>query len=151
MVYSIPVVLAGMALRSWAAGHLEKNQNLTVSGPYAYTRNPLYLGSLIVAYGFVVAAGSWWLALLFLAVFVLIYIPVMEQEASHLSKLFPGYARYAAEVPLLLPRVTPWPEATAKPFSGAIFQRNKEWKAWTGAAAGYGLLAFKALVTGASF
>jgi len=131
-----------MALRAWAAGHLEKNQKLAVSGPYAYTRNPLYFGSLIVADGFCVAAASWWLGLLFFAAFVLIYLPVMEQEAAHLSKLFPDYADYAARVPLLLP----WPSGygAAKPFSWDVFRRNKEEKAWYASLVGMGLLVLKA-------
>lgn len=144
MAYSVPVVLLGMALRAWAAGHLEKNQKLAVSGPYSYTRNPLYLGSLVVAFGFVVASGSWWLGLLFLSLFVLIYLPVMEQEAAHLSNLFPDYEAYARRVPLLLPAGSPYAGAAAgKRFSMDVFRRNKEQKAWYGALAGYALLAAK--------
>jgi protein-S-isoprenylcysteine O-methyltransferase Ste14 len=142
LVWSLPVILVGMILRAWAAGHLEKNEKLAVSGPYAYTRNPLYLGSLIVAGGFCVAAASWWLALLFLAAFVLIYLPVMEQEAAHLSNLFPDYGAYAKRVPLLLP----WPSGSGsegKPFSSALFWRNKEYKAWYASLAGMGLLMLK--------
>ena len=142
LVWSLPFIAVGMALRAWAAGHLEKNEKLAVSGPYAYTRNPLYLGSLIVAGGFCVAAASWTLGLVFLAAFLLIYLPVMEQEGAHLSNLFPDYAAYAARVPLLLP----WPSGypAAKPFSCDVFWRNKEQKAWYASAAGMGLLVLKA-------
>lgn len=142
LLWSLPLIAVGMLLRAWAAGHLQKNEKLTVSGPYAYTRNPLYLGSLIVAGGFCVAAASWWLALLFFVAFVLIYLPVMEQEAAHLSNLFPDYAAYAARVPLLFP----WPSGcdASKPFSWEVFWRNKEQKAWYASLAGMGLLVLKA-------
>ena len=142
ILQGLPVIAVGMALRAWAAGHLEKNQKLAVSGPYAYTRNPLYLGSLIVAAGFCIAAASWWLGVLFLAAFLLIYLPVMEQEAAHLSNLFPDYAAYASRVPLLLP----WrgrAYGQARPFLLEVFWRNKEYKAWYGSLAGLGLLAGK--------
>ena len=141
VLQSLPVIAVGMALRAWAAGHLEKNQKLAVSGPYAYTRNPLYFGSLIVAAGFCIAAASWWLGLLFFAAFALIYLPVMEQEAAHLSNLFPDYAAYAARVPLLLP----WPSGygAGKAFSWDLFWRNKEQKAWYASLAGLSLLLVK--------
>ncbi|BDC51417.1 hypothetical protein F183_A37330 [Bryobacterales bacterium F-183] len=139
---SLPVIFLGLALRAWAAGHLEKNQNLAISGPYAYTRNPLYLGTLIVAAGFCVAANDPWLPFLFAAIFFLIYIPVMYEESAHLTKLFSGYAAYAQGVPLLVPRLTAWTQAT-KRFSWGLFWRNKEQKAWYGALAGLALLAGK--------
>ncbi len=103
MAVGLPVSLAGLALRAWAAGHLAKNEALAVAGPYALTRNPLYLGSLIVALGLAVAGASVFLILLFLAVFMLVYYPVMELEEQHLRKLFAGYTEYADRVPLLLP------------------------------------------------
>ena len=65
-----PIWVAGLALRAWAAGHLAKNQRFAVSGPYAYVRNPLYLGTLLVATGLVIAAQRWELAIIFAAVFV---------------------------------------------------------------------------------
>lgn len=142
ILYSLPLILTGLWLRAWAAGHLEKNQDLAISGPYAYTRNPLYLGTLIVAAGFCVAANDPWLPVLFAAIFFLIYIPVMYEESSHLTKLFPGYAAYAQGVPLLVPRLTAWSQSP-KRFSWAIFKRNKEEKAWYGALAGLMLLAGK--------
>ncbi len=141
MLCSLPAIFLGMLLRAWAAGHLEKNEKLAISGPYSYTRNPLYLGSLIVAFGFCIAADSWPMALLFLAVFLAIYLPVMEQEAAHLSNLFPDYADYAARVPLLLPKAGGPPGVKA--FSWPVFWRNKEQKAWYGALAGMALLAGK--------
>jgi protein-S-isoprenylcysteine O-methyltransferase Ste14 len=74
----LPVALAGVWIRAWAAGHLEKNQKLTTSGPYRWVRNPLYLGTFLAALGFGIAAGRWWLPVLFSAVFLLVYLPAIE-------------------------------------------------------------------------
>src|SRR5436309_1385352 len=87
----VPVAFAGLALRAWAAGHLEKNRDLAQSGPYAHVRNPLYLGTLTVAAGFAIASRRWELGILFAAVFLLVYLPVVELEEQHLRELFPGF------------------------------------------------------------
>src|SRR6266850_209767 len=99
----------GLALRAWSAGHIRKNDALATSGPYAHTRNPLYLGSFLLGLGFTIASARWPLALLFMALFLGIYFPVMRVEASTLVGLFGrDYERYAADVPLFLPRPTPY-------------------------------------------
>ncbi len=72
-----------------------------------YTRNPLYLGTLVVAAGLVAAARNAWLAAVFALVFLLVYLPVIQLEQQHLRRLFPEYAAYAREVPALAPRLTP--------------------------------------------
>src|SRR5262245_36305539 len=72
------IALPGLMLRAWATGHLRKNDALATGGPYAFTRNPLYLGSFVMGLGFTVAAGRWFLAIIFIALFVGIYIPVMR-------------------------------------------------------------------------
>src|ERR1700752_3928584 len=84
------VSLIGLAVRAWAAGHIRKNAQLATSGPYAFTRNPLYLGSFFLGLGFTIAAGRLLLALLFAALFLGIYLPVMRVEASHLAEVFAG-------------------------------------------------------------
>src|SRR5262245_23895638 len=90
MLLGLPVSVAGLLQRAWATGHLEKNIRLAESGPYAYVRNPLYLGTLLVAAGLVIASRRWLLAALFAAVFALVYLPVIELEEQHLGELFPG-------------------------------------------------------------
>jgi protein-S-isoprenylcysteine O-methyltransferase Ste14 len=135
----------GLAVRAWAAGHLAKNECLATTGPYAYVRNPLYLGTLIVAAGFVIAAREPLLALLFAAVFVLIYLPVIELEEQHLRELFPHFDRYASDVPLLLPRLTP---IARGPFRGELYVRNQEYQALLGYVAGATLLVWKVLQAG---
>src|SRR5260370_170409 len=92
LVIGLPISLIGLLLRAWAAGHLAKNVRLAESGPYAWVRNPLYLGTLVVAGGLVVASRRWLLAAIFAAAFLLIYLPVIELEEQHLRKLFPEYA-----------------------------------------------------------
>lgn len=130
----IPVCVAGLALRAWAAGHLSKNQQLASSGPYAYTRNPLYLGTLIVATGLAMACRSLGLALLFAAVFVLVYLPVIMLEEQHLVKLFPEYTAYASNVSLLFP----WRKGSTSTerFRWPLYWRNQEYQAELGFAAG---------------
>src|SRR5580700_6022917 len=75
LAWGVPVSLAGLLLRGWAAGHLAKNQNLAVGGPYGLTRNPLYLGTLLVAGGLAIAARQPLLAVLFAVAFGLVYLP----------------------------------------------------------------------------
>lgn len=138
--------LAGIALRAWAAGHLAKNERLAVSGPYAYTRNPLYLGSALVAAGFAVAGGSWWLALLLAVYFIAFFLPVVIEEESHLSKLFPEFQGYAAAVPRFGPRLLPARVAAREEgarFRWALYLRNQEYNALLGYLFGVALLIWK--------
>ena len=142
LLYGIPVSLVGLALRAWAAGHLEKNKKLVASGPYRFHRNPLYAGTLLTALGLAAAAGRWELAVLFGAVFGLVYVPVMELEEQHLRGLFPDYAAYADRVPLLIPR---WPGLESEtPFRGWLFRKNQEYQALFGFLLGLGYLVWKA-------
>jgi len=132
----VPLSLAGLALRAWAAGCLAKNEQLATGGPYAYTRNPLYLGTLLVAAGLTVAARSPFLGVLFAAVFVGVYLPVIQNESEYLAVLFRDYAAYAAAVPLLVPRFAPYRQKNPNPFRVALYLRNQEYNAGAGFAAG---------------
>jgi len=143
LAYGIPISLAGLALRAWAAGHLAKNQQLATGGPYAYVRNPLYAGTLLVALGLAMAARSIWLAALFATVFLLVYLPAVMLEEQHLSKLFPEYAAYAAAVPSLLPYRRPCPGSTR--FSSKLYWKNQEYQALLGFAAGLAWLIYRAV------
>jgi protein-S-isoprenylcysteine O-methyltransferase Ste14 len=143
LAYGLPVSLVGLAVRAWAAGHLAKNQALAASGPYAYTRNPLYLGTLLVAAGLAVASRSAGLAALFAAVFLLIYLPVIQLEQQHLRSLFPEYAAYAAQVPALFPRVTPVP-GNPRRFQWKLYMKNQEYQAAAGFLAGALFLLWRA-------
>lgn len=141
----LPLVAAGLALRAWAAGHLRKNQKLTTSGPYAWVRNPLYVGTLLAVGGCLIAASEPVLAWVTLAAFLLIYTPVVEQEEQHLRKLFPEYEAYARQVPQFLPRL---PRGrSGQRLSYAIYRRNKEYKALLGLLWAYAFLALKAYLS----
>jgi protein-S-isoprenylcysteine O-methyltransferase Ste14 len=133
-VYSIgiglPIAVVGLLLRAWATGHLAKNQHLATSGPYAYIRNPLYVGTLIVAAGIVIACRNWALAAIFALVFLLVYLPVIELEEQHLRNIFPEYALYAERVHRLLPvSHQPWQGVR---FSWALYVKNEEYQALLG-------------------
>lgn len=143
LAIGFPVSVLGLLLRGWAAGHLAKNQDLARSGPYGYLRNPLYIGTLTVAAGLVIAARRWELAALFAAVFLLVYLPVIELEEQHLRTLFPSYAAYARDVPALAPRLT-FAGAPGK-FRWSLYRKNREYEALLGFLAGAGLLIGKAL------
>src|SRR4051794_15159919 len=130
LAIGLPLSAAGLALRAWAAGHLAKDQRLAVSGPYSFTRNPLYLGTLITALGLAAAARSMGLAILFAALFALVYLPAIELEEQHLTAILPGYPEFAARVPLLLPR---WPSRFGSDrFSAALYRKNREYQALLG-------------------
>jgi protein-S-isoprenylcysteine O-methyltransferase Ste14 len=145
LAIGLPVSLCGLALRAWAAGCLEKNARLAQSGPYARIRNPLYIGTLLVAAGLVLAARSLGLGVLFAAVFGLIYLPVIQLEEQHLRSLFPEYAAYALRVPALLPRLRVVSLAPRGPsFRAQLYLKNREYEALLGFLAGVALLLWKA-------
>jgi protein-S-isoprenylcysteine O-methyltransferase Ste14 len=126
----IPIAILGLLLRGWAAGHLAKNQELAMSGPFAYLRNPLYLGTLIAAAGLIAAARSFWLVIVFAGGFVIVYLPAIELEEQHLRTLFPDYAPYAARVDRFLP-LGRW-QGPRRHFSWSLYRRNEEYKALAG-------------------
>ncbi len=141
LLWGTPISLAGLLLRAWAAGHLAKNERLAMTGPYAHLRNPLYAGTLLVAAGLAVAAREAWLAAAFALFFVLLYLPAIQEEEKHLRELFPEYERYAAEVPLLAPRLKPLARGR---FRWSLYRRNQEYNALFGYLAGLGVLVWKA-------
>ncbi len=130
------VALLGLALRAFAAGCLDKNSALAVGGPYAYTRNPLYLGSFIMGLGFSISCRSWILGGVFLAFFLLIYSLVMRREEDFLRQQFgETFVRYAARVPVFFPtlRALPAPEGA---FRWERYRKNREYEAALGYVAG---------------
>ncbi len=123
-----------------------KEHPLAESGPYAYVRNPLYLGTLLVAAGLVIASRRWLLAAFFLAVFLLIYLPVIELEEQHLRKLFPSFGSYAERVPALWP--TLHPTVGSERFRWSLYRHNREYQALLGFLAGAALLIAKLFFSG---
>jgi protein-S-isoprenylcysteine O-methyltransferase Ste14 len=143
LLLGLPPAVAGLALRAWAAGHLRKNLRLTTSGPYAWVRNPLYLGTLLALIGCLAGAAEPTLTGATLIAFVLIYPQGVELEEQHLRELFLNYAQYAARVPQFIPR-PPRERGTAR-FEWAVYRRNKEYKALFGFLWAYAFLLGKAL------
>lgn len=142
------VALLGLALRAWSAGHIRKNAELATSGPYAYTRNPLYLGSFLLGVGFTIASGQPLLAIPFAALFLGIYYPVMRVEAADLAKLFgEDYQIYARAVPLFIPRLVPHRDVRTlgAKFDASLYLRYREYRAALGLLIAWGLLALKAV------
>ncbi len=142
LVAGLPVSVLGLLLRAWAAGHLDKNRRLTNTGPYAYVRNPLYLGTVLVAAGLAVAAREPLLAVIFALVFLLVYLPVIELEEQHLRDLFPEFEPYAARVPMLLPRLRPVARGS---FRWQLYRQNEEYQALLGLLAAVAVLVWKLL------
>lgn len=143
------IALIGLLIRAWASGHIRKDAALATSGPYAHTRNPLYLGSFIMGLGFTVAAGRpLLLGAVFAAYFFGIYLPVMRVEAVSLAGRFgDAYRLYAQAVPLFLPRFTPYKDdrlGEAR-FDSSLYMRYREYRAALGVAIAWGVLAVRAL------
>jgi protein-S-isoprenylcysteine O-methyltransferase Ste14 len=132
------VVAPGLLIRALASGHVRKNESLATSGPYAYTRNPLYMGSLLMGLGFCVAARSWWVGAALVVMFLAIYLPVIRDEETFLRRTFPEFEDYARRVPRMLPRLTrqsrDQKEASAG-FSWDLYLKHREYNALLGAVA----------------
>ena len=148
LAWGAALSIVGLALRAWAAGSIQKDRELATTGPYAHTRNPLYLGSFLLGSGVTVAGGQWAFGVVFLVFFVLVYRATVLREVSELEARFgERYRVYRAQVPSVLPRVTAYEAESSDSapvrFSRACYMRNREWEAALGAAAAFGLLALK--------
>jgi protein-S-isoprenylcysteine O-methyltransferase Ste14 len=144
IAWSLALVVPGLLLRGYASGYVKKNRELTTTGPYAYVRNPLYLGSMLMAAGFALALLSWVVALVLAAGFALIYIPVIASEEHFLRSAFPDFDAYAHSVPRLIPRLTVARPSAAQPsaglstrdagsgFSFALYRKHREYNAFLG-------------------
>jgi protein-S-isoprenylcysteine O-methyltransferase Ste14 len=149
VAWSLALVVPGLWLRAYASGYVKKNRELTVTGPYAHTRNPLYLGSMLIAAGFALALLSWPVALLLAVGFGAIYVPVIASEERFLRATFPGFDAYCRQVPRMIPRLTPASlpgskdlppvtgavtNASSGGFSLALYCQHREYNAAIGAA-----------------
>jgi protein-S-isoprenylcysteine O-methyltransferase Ste14 len=138
MALGAVLVVPGLLIRALASGHVRKNEALATSGPYAYTRNPLYLGSLLMGVGFAVAAQSWWVGVALVVMFLAIYLPVIRDEEAFLRTKFPEFDEYAQRVPRMVPRLTPSSgskkEGPAE-FSLELYLKHREYNALLGALA----------------
>jgi protein-S-isoprenylcysteine O-methyltransferase Ste14 len=148
------VAVVGLLIRAWASGYLRKNLELATSGPYAHTRNPLYLGTLLLGAGVSIAGGTLWFVALFASLYLAIYIPVMQAEAENLSRLFPEqFIDYSKHVPLLGLRLTPYRSPFSqgganeeKKYDFAQYLMHREYRALLGILAIVALLVAKMLL-----
>jgi protein-S-isoprenylcysteine O-methyltransferase Ste14 len=134
MLIGSALIIPGLAIRALASGHVQKNEQLTTTGPYAYTRNPLYLGSLILAVGFAISARSWWIGAGLILIFLAIYLPVIRGEEAFLGERFPEFAEYARQVPRLLPRLSSYKSGHGG-FSWDLYRKHREYNATLGSVA----------------
>jgi protein-S-isoprenylcysteine O-methyltransferase Ste14 len=128
------VAFMGVAIRAAASGHVKKNAELTKTGPYAYTRNPLYVGSIVIAAGFAMAAMSTWIVVILALMFVFIYVPVIRSEEAFLRDAFVDFDEYCQRVPRLIPRLSRAYEGTGT-FSRELYLKHREYNAFIGTAA----------------
>lgn len=141
------ICLIGLLLRAWASGHLKKEKELIMSGPYRYTRNPLYLANGIIGISVVIASRSWWLLGIFAAYFILFYPLVMKIEEEKLNAFFPeDFADYRKKVPLFFPSLKKPPIPYKNRFSIKLYRKNREWRALIGGIIFWLILALKATV-----
>lgn len=138
------VAACGIAIRAFASGQVQKDRELTMTGPYAYVRNPLYLGSIVIGIGFAIAARDIWVAVVMVIYFAVVYVPVIRGEENFLSGRFPDYADYRRRVPSLLPRSW-WFAGVTAGFSRELYFRHREYNSLLGAAAILAVLIAKIL------
>lgn len=137
------IAAIGVVIRAWACGHIRKERRLDTSGPYAYTRNPIYFGSFLIAVGFAAVSGVWWLAGLALIFFVSIYLPVMNVEYEELENAHGDvYREYAVSVPAFFPGLKAWKKSD-RHFDFRLYLRHREYDAALGLLAAAAVLLFK--------
>jgi protein-S-isoprenylcysteine O-methyltransferase Ste14 len=141
------VIAPGLLIRALASGHVRKNEALATSGPYAYTRNPLYLGSLLMGVGFAVAARSWWVGIVLVVMFFAVYLPVIRDEEAFLREKFPEFEEYARRVPRMFPRLGPHPGADGG-FAVGLYLKHREYNALLGSVLLTGALIVKITLLG---
>ena len=140
------LIVPGLLIRALASGHVRKNEALAMSGPYAYTRNPLYLGSLLIGLGFAVASRSWWVGVVLVAMFFAIYVPVMRGEEKFLREKFPEFDEYARRVPRMFPRIGRTSEGGGS-FSFDLYRQHREYNGLLGALGMIAALVAKMMLT----
>jgi protein-S-isoprenylcysteine O-methyltransferase Ste14 len=133
LAFGAILVVPGLLIRALASGHVRKNEALATSGPYAYTRNPLYLGSLLMGVGFAIASRSWWIGAVLVVMFFAIYLPVIRGEEEFLRGKFPEFEGYSRRVPRMFPRLFPARSAQdGGGFSMELYLKHREYNALIG-------------------
>lgn len=145
------IATIGVAIRALASGHVKKNAELTMTGPYAYSRNPLYVGSMVIGAGFAVAALSWWIVLGIAVLFLAIYVPVIRSEEAFLRSQFVAFDDYCRRVPRFIGFVRSGQSGTHQighpenSFSRELYLQHREYNAALGSLAILAVLVIKLL------
>ena len=126
--YGIWFIVAGELIRLWANGYAIKTERLTTSGPYAFVRHPLYLGTLLLVAGFIIFLRAYYIGAALLAVMAIVYAGTIKEEEGMLGKKFKEYAGYKKRVPALFPTVFPYMEGEKWGFSLERLLRSQEYK-----------------------
>lgn len=135
LVTGLALAVVGEALRIWAAGCISKNARLACGGPFAHVRNPLYLGSLLIAFGYCAMSGLWWSFLVMAALYYYFYYGTIFSEEEHLRNVLgEPYSQYAETVPRLMPRLRRYTDAEPEPFAWRQVWYNREQQSIIGVA-----------------
>jgi hypothetical protein len=146
ILIGLDICAAGLLIRAWASGHIKKEKELAITGPYRYTRNPLYLGNFILGLSVAIGTDSWWCALIFAAYFLVFYPPVIKEERERMKRLFPAkYEEYKKHVPLFFPKLKPFFSASPIKFSWSLYRKNREYRALLGSLIFWAILVGKML------
>lgn len=142
--YGAVLLFFGILIRIWSCGHIKKEKELTISGPYRYTRNPLYFGNLILGSGIVISTRSRWIFAYFIVYFLLFYPIIINKEKNKMKELFPKeYEEFSKKVPLFIPRLKATLKSSSTRFSWVLYIKNKEYRALIGAILFWLILAAK--------
>ncbi len=146
ILVGILISLVGLIIRAWASGHLRKEKALAVSGPYRYSRNPLYLGNFLLGIGITAGARSWWVVGLCVAYYAAFYPMIIRRERERMRALFPQqYDEYRKKVPLFFPSPRKYLPARGR-FRWTLYRKNKEYRALFGTILVWLILAAKLLL-----
>ena len=147
VLVGLGICALGLLIRAWASGHIKKEKELAITGPYRYTRNPLYLGNFILGVSIAVGTNSWWCVLIFAGYFLVFYPPVIKEERERMKRLFPAkYEEYKKHVPLFFPQLKPFFSASPIKFDWALYRKNREYRALLGSFIFWAILVGKMLI-----
>lgn len=122
------LIVPGEALRIWACGHLKKNKEVTTTGPYAYVKNPLYLGTLFIMTGFCIMTRNYYIMGLGIAIFLIYYIPFKKKaESDRLQQIFgETWSQYDKNVPDYIPNIYPYTRKSPHKWNFTLVKENSE-------------------------